>query len=55
MNEIVNTLLEWFGWQSNMQTVADLINNLVRLGVGSCLLVFLLNYPAKFIGKRRFF
>lgn len=55
MHDIVITLLDWFGWNSDMVTVADLINNFVRLGVGSCLLVFLLNYPAKFMGKRRFF
>lgn len=55
MVDFVNTFLDFFGWNYEMVTVLDLVNNLVRLGVGSAFFVFLLNYPAKFIGRRRMF
>lgn len=41
MADIVNTLLQWFGWHTP-DTVALLIENIVRvaIGLGICLFIF---------------
>lgn len=41
MSDIVNTLLQWFGWQTP-DTIASFFDNIVRLsiGLGICLFVF---------------
>ena len=40
MSEVVNSLLEWFGWQTP-ETVAQLIENVVRVGIGMGIVLFL--------------
>lgn len=52
MTDVVAVFLEMFGWSSDMFTVADVINNIVRLGVGIGIFVFLMKFPAIFLGRR---
>lgn len=40
MSEIVNTLLDWFGWQTP-STIALLFDNIVRVGIGLGIVLFI--------------
>ena len=52
MTDVVAVFLEMFGWSYDMSTVADVINNIVRLGVGIGVFVFVMKMPAIFLGRR---
>lgn len=51
MTDVVSVFLDMFGWSSDMFTVADLINNIVRLAVGIGIFVFIMKMPAIFLGR----
>ena len=40
MTDIVNTLLNWFGWQTP-DTIALLFENIVRVGIGLGIVLFI--------------
>lgn len=52
MTDLVSVFLDMFGWSSEMATVGDLINNIVRLGVGCGIFVFIIRMPSIFLGRR---
>lgn len=52
MTDVVAVFLDMFGWSYDMITIADVINNIVRLGVGIGIFVFLMKFPAIFLGRR---
>lgn len=52
MTDVVSVFLDMFGWSSDMFTVADVINNIVRLAVGIGVFVFIMKMPAIFLGRR---
>jgi len=51
MNEIITEFLTWIDWNNDIVTIADLINNVVRLAVGVGLFTFILKLPAAFCGN----
>ena len=51
MTDVVAVFLEMFGWSNDMITIADVINNIVRLGVGVGIFVFIMKMPAIFLGR----
>lgn len=52
MTDVVAVFLEMFGWSYDMLTISDVINNIVRLGLGIGIFVFLMKFPAIFLGRR---
>ena len=52
MTDVVAVFLDMFGWSYDMLTVADVINNIVRLSVGIGVFVFVMKMPAIFLGRR---
>ena len=52
MTDVVAVFLDMFGWSYDMITIADVINNIVRLGLGIGIFVFLMKFPAIFLGRR---
>lgn len=52
MTDVVAVFLEMFGWSYDMITIADVINNIVRLAVGIGVFVFVMKMPAIFLGRR---
>lgn len=52
MTDVVSVFLDMFGWSYDMITIADVINNIVRLGVGIGVFVFVMKMPAIFLGRR---
>lgn len=52
MTDVVSVFLDMFGWSNDMITIADVINNIVRLGLGIGIFVFLMKFPAIFLGRR---
>lgn len=52
MTDVVVVFLDMFGWSYDMLTIADVINNFVRLGLGIGIFVFLMKFPALFLGRR---
>ena len=52
MTDVVSVFLEMFGWLYDMITIADVINNIVRLAVGMGVFVFVMKMPAIFLGRR---
>ena len=50
--DVVSVFLDMFGWSYDMITIADVINNIVRLGLGIGIFVFLMKFPAIFLGRR---
>ena len=52
MTDVVSAFLAMFGWSYDMFTVADVINNIVRLGVGVGVFVFIMKMPGIFLGRR---
>lgn len=52
MTDLVSVFLDMFGWSADMSTVGDVINNIVRLGVGIGIFVFIIRMPAIFLGRR---
>ena len=51
MTDVVSVFLDMFGWSYDMITIADVINNIVRLAVGIGVFVFLMKMPAIFLGR----
>lgn len=52
MTDVVAVFLEMFGWSNDMITIADVINNVVKLAVGIGVFVFVMKMPAIFLGRR---
>lgn len=52
MTDVVAVFLEMFGWSYDMFTVADVINNVVKLAVGIGVFVFIMKMPGIFLGRR---
>ncbi len=52
MTDVVAVFLEMFGWSNDMITIADVINNIVRLAIGIGVFVFLMKMPGIFLGRR---
>ena len=52
MTDVVSVFLDMFGWSYDMFTVADVINNVVKLAVGIGVLVFVMKMPGIFLGRR---
>ena len=52
MKDVVAVFLDMFGWSNDMITIADVINNIVRLAVGIGVFVFVMKMPAIFLGRR---
>ena len=52
MTDVVAVFLDMFGWSNNMITIADVINNIVRLAVGIGVFVFVMKMPSIFLGRR---
>lgn len=52
MTDVVSVFLDMFGWSYDMFTVADVINNIVRLGIGVGIFVFIMKMPSIFLGRR---
>lgn len=52
MTDVVSVFLEMFDWSYDMITIADVINNIVRLAVGIGVFVFVMKMPAIFLGRR---
>lgn len=52
MTDVVSVFLDMFGWSYDMFTVADVINNVVKLAVGIGVFVFIMKMPAIFLGRR---
>lgn len=52
MTDVVAVFLDMFGWSYDMITVADVINNIVRLAIGIGVFVFVMKMPAIFLGRR---
>lgn len=52
MTDVVAVFLDMFGWSYDMLTVADVINNFVKLAVGIGVFVFVVKMPAIFLGRR---
>lgn len=52
MTDVVSAFLAMFGWSYDMLTVVDVINNVVKLGVGIGVFVFVMKMPAIFLGRR---
>ena len=52
MTDVVSDFLDMFGWSYDMITIADVINNIVRLAVGIGVFVFVMKMPAIFLGRR---
>lgn len=52
MSDIVNTLLQWFGWQTP-ETVALLIENIVRVAIGLGLVLFIFKSTFRLAGINR--
>lgn len=52
MSDIVNTLLQWFGWQTP-DTVALLIENIVRVAIGLGLVLFIFKATFRLAGINR--
>ncbi len=52
MTDVVAVFLEMFGWSYDMITIADVINNIVRLAIGIGVFVFVMKMPAIFLGRR---
>lgn len=46
MTDVVAVFLEMFGWSNDMITIADVINNIVRLAIGIGIFVFIMKMPA---------
>lgn len=51
MTDVVAVFLEMFGWSNDMITIADVINNIVRLAIGIGVFVFVMKMPAIFLGR----
>lgn len=51
MTDVVSVFLEMFGWSNDMITIADVINNIVRLAIGIGVFVFVMKMPAIFLGR----
>ena len=51
MTDVVSVFLDMFGWSYDMLTVADVINNIVRLAIGIGIFVFIMKMPAIFLGR----
>lgn len=51
MTDVVAVFLDMFGWSYDMITIADVINNIVRLAVGIGIFVFIMKMPAIFLGR----
>ena len=51
MTDGVSVFLDMFGWSYDISTVADVINNIVRLGLGIGIFVFIMKMPAIFLGR----
>lgn len=51
MTDVVAVFLEMFGWSNDMITIADVINNIVRLAIGIGIFVFIMKMPAIFLGR----
>ena len=51
MTDVVSVFLDMFGWSHDMITIADVINNIVRLAVGIGVFVFVMKMPAIFLGR----
>ena len=51
MTDVVSVFLDMFGWSYDMLTVADVINNIVRLSVGIGVFVFIMTIPAIFLRR----
>lgn len=52
MTDVVAVFLDMFGWSNDMITIADVINNIVRLAVGIGVFVFVMKMPSIFLGRR---
>ena len=52
MTDVVAVFLNMFGWSYDMFTVADVINNIVRLAIGIGVFVFVMKMPGIFLGRR---
>lgn len=52
MTDVVAVFLDMFGWSYEMITIADVINNIVRLAIGIGVFVFVMKMPAIFLGRR---
>lgn len=52
MADIVNTLLQWFGWQTP-NTIALLIENIVRVAIGLGLVLFIFKVTFRLAGINR--
>ena len=52
MTDVVAVFLDMFGWSYDMITIADVINNIVRLAIGIGVFVFVMKMPAIFLGRR---
>lgn len=51
MTDVVAVFLDMFGWSNDMITIADVINNIVRLAVGIGVFVFVMKMPSIFLGR----
>lgn len=51
MTDVVSAFLDMFGWSYDMITIADVINNIVRLAIGIGVFVFVMKMPAIFLGR----
>lgn len=51
MTDVVSAFLDMFGWSYDMITIADVINNIVRLGIGVGIFIFIMKMPAIFLGR----
>lgn len=51
MTDVVAVFLDMFGWSYDMITIADVINNIVRLAIGIGVFVFVMKMPAIFLGR----
>lgn len=51
MTDVVAVFLDMFGWSYDMITIADVINNFVRLGLGIGIFIFIMKMPAIFLGR----
>lgn len=52
MTDVVSAFLDMFGWSYDMITIADVINNIVRLAIGIGVFVFVMKMPSIFLGRR---